>query len=90
MVVAPWVKYLSQEYDPMGGLAAGCSGGDGAGGGSGVGVHDVGGSQLPTEARKRQQDPWSVKMEFVPLFVREISLGPSSDWIKKCMNDHFQ
>jgi hypothetical protein len=24
-------------------------------------------------------------MEFVPLFLREISLGPSSDWIKKCM-----
>jgi hypothetical protein len=28
---------------------------------------------------------WSAKMEFVPLFLREISLGPSSDWIKKCM-----
>jgi hypothetical protein len=25
-------------------------------------------------------------MEFVPLFLREISLGPSSDWIKKCMD----
>jgi hypothetical protein len=24
-------------------------------------------------------------MEFVPLFLREISLGPSSDSIKKCM-----
>jgi hypothetical protein len=24
-------------------------------------------------------------MEFVPLFLREISLGLSSDWIKKCM-----
>jgi hypothetical protein len=24
-------------------------------------------------------------MEFVPLFLREISLGPLSDWIKKCM-----
>jgi hypothetical protein len=24
-------------------------------------------------------------MEFVPLFLREISMGPSSDWIKKCM-----
>jgi hypothetical protein len=24
-------------------------------------------------------------MEFVPLYLREIFLGPSSDWIKKCM-----
>jgi hypothetical protein len=24
-------------------------------------------------------------MEFVPLFLREISMGPMSDWIKKCM-----
>jgi hypothetical protein len=24
-------------------------------------------------------------MEFVPLYLRETSLGPSSDWIKKCM-----
>jgi hypothetical protein len=30
-------------------------------------------------------EAWSVKMEFVSLFLREISLGPSSDWIKKCM-----
>jgi hypothetical protein len=28
---------------------------------------------------------WFVKMEFVPHFLREISLGPSSDWIKKYM-----
>jgi hypothetical protein len=24
-------------------------------------------------------------MGFTPLYLREISLGPSSDWIKKCM-----
>jgi hypothetical protein len=24
-------------------------------------------------------------MEFIPLFLREIYLGPSSDWIKKYM-----
>jgi hypothetical protein len=29
-------------------------------------------------------EAWS-KMEFAPLFMREISLGHSSDWIKKCM-----
>ena len=30
-------------------------------------------------------ETWSVKMRFAHLFLREISLGPSSDWIRKCM-----
>ena len=28
---------------------------------------------------------WSIKMGFAPLYLREISLGPSSDRIQKCM-----
>ena len=28
---------------------------------------------------------WSIKMVFAPLYLREISLGPSSDRIQKCM-----
>jgi hypothetical protein len=35
--------------------------------------------------QERCCETWSFKMEFVPLFLREIFLGPSSDWIKKCM-----
>jgi hypothetical protein len=30
-------------------------------------------------------EAWSVKMEFVPLYLLDIFLGPSSDLIKECM-----
>jgi uncharacterized membrane protein YeiB len=30
-------------------------------------------------------ETWSVKMGFASLWLREISLGPSCDWIQKCM-----
>jgi hypothetical protein len=41
-----------------------------------------GGSRICQEACC---ETWSVKMRFATLCLREISLGPSSDQIKKCM-----
>ena len=34
---------------------------------------------------EKHDETWLIKMRFASLYLREISLGPSSDRIKKCM-----